>query len=548
MTSSRKLFPWVLAAATGIAAAVAGGSLAGQSGSNGPRAILKPGQHLATGESLRSPSRQYVLAMQSDGNLVLYVGKRPLWSSQTHGHGAVAVMAHNGDLVVRSHSGHRLWDSATAGHPGSHLVLQDDGNLVIYTPSGSAPWYTGTYDARLGPGETLNAGQYLRSPSAQYRLLMQTDGNLVLYTNGHALWDAHTGGHPGAHAVMRKSGNLVVVGSSGHALWRSKTHGNPGAYLAVQDDGNLVVYAQDGSAPWYSSTFEPALYAGDQLNAGQYIRSPNGQYKLIMQSDGNLVLYDSKQHPTWNAQTAGKSGAFAVMQSDGNFVVYTPDMTPWFDSHTGGNPGAYLALQDDGNLVVYSAAQKALWDTGTVGGLQLPFAVGQSWTLHGGPHNTNGCGYNGLSCSSGHPWNSIDLVGGDNMVRAAGSGTVQLGGCPAKGLVIIDHGGGWHTTYYHLDPILVHAGDHVNTGDPLGVTSKQVVCGGTAGDPPMRHVHFSVLKYTGAYSWQSGGVDLDGFQLGNWVFHDGTRQYNGCATNVVTHKTVCQGDSIYNDG
>ncbi|MGW7817345.1 hypothetical protein ACWGLF_04255, partial [Streptomyces puniciscabiei] len=58
---------------------------------------------------------------------------------------------------------------------------------------------------------------------------MQTDGNLVVYSStGTALWSTHTNGHSGAYAVMQNDGNFVVYTSTGGtgkggALWSSNT-------------------------------------------------------------------------------------------------------------------------------------------------------------------------------------------------------------------------------------------------------------------------------------------------------------------------------------
>jgi hypothetical protein len=180
--------------------------------------------------------------------------------------------------------------------------------------------------------------------------------------------------------------------------------------------------------------------------------------------------------------------------------------------------------------------------------LQLPWTQGESWFYEGGPHSTLGCPDQSFSCTGGKPWNSLDFgVSGPGIVRAAAAGTVQsTTQCPAKSnFVILDHGDGWHTTYYHLVDIRVHPGEHVTGGQRLGTTSTEHGCAGHADGP---HVHFSVARYTGPYSWHGGRVDLDGFQIGSWIFHYGKTQYSGCATNVVTKHLVCPGGKLSNDG
>lgn len=49
------------------------------------------------------------------------------------------------------------------------------------------------------------------------------------------------------------------------------------------------------------------------------LTSTNGQYELVMQSDGNLVLSDiSKNSTLWETGTAGTNVEFGVMQGDGS--------------------------------------------------------------------------------------------------------------------------------------------------------------------------------------------------------------------------------------
>jgi hypothetical protein len=97
------------------------------------------------------------------------------------------------------------------------------------------------------------------------------------------------------------------------------------------------------------------------LQAYQSIYSPNGQYQLIMQGDGNLVEYGPGGLVMWNAGTWGNPGAYAIMQGDGNLVVYSPAGAALWNSGTSGNPGAFFRLQNDGNALIYRADGTALW-------------------------------------------------------------------------------------------------------------------------------------------------------------------------------------------
>jgi surface antigen len=115
----------------------------------------------------------------------------------------------------------------------------------------------------------------------------------------------------------------------------------------------------------------------EALYASQSVWSPNGAYRLTMQTDGNLVSY-GPGGAIWASRTTGHSGAWAIMQSDGNLVVYSADGQPLWSTGSGGNPGAQLAIQSDGNVVLYygsAALFASYWHT-TVGWQQTSTNVG----------------------------------------------------------------------------------------------------------------------------------------------------------------------------
>lgn len=111
---------------------------------------------------------------------------------------------------------------------------------------------------RLPAGAQLNRGAQLTAGNGRTRLVMQADGNLVLYRvdDGHALWSSGTAGQPANRAVMQADGNLVARATDGRVCWASNTAGNPGAQLVLQDDGNLVIYANGGGSLWSSKTVQ----------------------------------------------------------------------------------------------------------------------------------------------------------------------------------------------------------------------------------------------------------------------------------------------------
>ncbi len=85
--------------------------------------------------------------------------------------------------------------------------------------------------------------------------------------------------------------------------------------------------------------------------------------RLVMQSDGNLVVYDEFNVARWASNTVNR-GWRAVFQTDGNFVVYTRSGHAVWASNTAGHPGSRLVVQDDGNVVIYDGS-RAVWASGT---------------------------------------------------------------------------------------------------------------------------------------------------------------------------------------
>jgi hypothetical protein len=111
-----------------------------------------PGDQLTANESLKyntvmvSSNKDYILSLQSDGNLVVYgPDKAVLWASGTNGVSATeAIMQDDGNFVIYDQSGGTPWTSGTEGEGGTYIVMQDDGNLVIYNANGDDVWDTGT--------------------------------------------------------------------------------------------------------------------------------------------------------------------------------------------------------------------------------------------------------------------------------------------------------------------------------------------------------------------------------------------------------------------
>ena len=120
----------------------------------------------------------------------------------------------------------------------------------------------------------------------------------------------------------------------------------------------------------YQNTELYSCLGGQTLSAGQYWRF--GRVDLMMQNDGNLVLYRAgKRTPAdavWSSRTFGTAARAMVFQADGNLVLYTADRkraiwstnsqvgcTEWGQGGGSSARGTILARQSDSNLVIYCA-------------------------------------------------------------------------------------------------------------------------------------------------------------------------------------------------
>jgi hypothetical protein len=115
----------------------------------------------------------------------------------------------------------------------------------------------------------------------------------VWYPNTNGDWTTACDGGQ-LHLVYQNDGNFVLY-CSAKPIWASNTGGSAtyiAAYTTFQTDGNLVVYEYD-----YYGTPSP-LWASGTYN--------KGATKLVLQGDGNLVIYNRSSQVLWASGTNGK--------------------------------------------------------------------------------------------------------------------------------------------------------------------------------------------------------------------------------------------------
>jgi hypothetical protein len=146
--------------------------------------------------------------------------------------------------------------------------------------------------------------------------------------------------------------------------------------VAVAVGGGIALAAPAHAAATYVGTMK----AGTTLVAGDQVTSNNGQYRLVMQGDGNLVQYGIGNTVMYASGTAGKAGATAVFGTDGVLTLRLGGKAfkQW---GTGGQRGLDFGVRPDGTMRSMSTAKKVLWainsyqDRITAGAVILPGTV-----------------------------------------------------------------------------------------------------------------------------------------------------------------------------
>lgn len=171
------------------------------------------------------------------------------------------------------------------------------------TPGGATA--TGSYPFDGIPGSEIR----VQTVNNQSRSIRRT----LVHELGHTLGFHHT------------DQSVVQVGVNGQVV--------PGTPGVGQDPTSVM---NSFSLPWtgftqydviaFQNMYPGArnrLYSNEELRQNQEIRSANGQYRLTLQPDGNLVLYRNGTQALWASGTSGRPEITrCAMQIDGNLVLY----------------------------------------------------------------------------------------------------------------------------------------------------------------------------------------------------------------------------------
>ena len=190
-----------------------------------------------------------------------------------------------------------IWESSNTG-TGETLAVQGDGNLVIYSATGPV-WASNTADGELGPGKggrtlSLSGNGDLAIRNADGEVIWQTNTNVDLGDSISFVGQEFQASSPavvlttGDFSLNFEQDGFLRLYSQSTLIWES-SNTQTGETLAVQRDGNLVIYSANGPV-WASNT------ADGELGPGK------GGRTLVLSPNGNLAILNVNETVIWQTQ------------------------------------------------------------------------------------------------------------------------------------------------------------------------------------------------------------------------------------------------------
>ena len=258
------------------------------------------------------------------GNSYIITGQTALWSSGTTGdnQGSIALLNGDGTLVVNNTAGSTIFTTpvpeSVQSQPNPYIgCYQVDNESKNYE---LADQYTLTFDQCQDLATDKGYQYFGIGGSNRDTTVKQCMGYNDLQTAQE-------------NGLSKKCKNQTSGGSGAASIYATDNNNTLGnSYLILQEDGNMCIYS--GTSPsdnqgliWCSGTngkqqAPNPIYAAvngkygknwitsdSTLAAGDFVGSVNGNIALIMQTDGNLVLYAFSQISNCQKMSDGNYGA-----------------------------------------------------------------------------------------------------------------------------------------------------------------------------------------------------------------------------------------------
>jgi hypothetical protein len=128
---------------------------------------LYPGSEIAIGGTRWSTNGAFFVVLRLNGNLeICSAAGKVVWSSNTGGLGIIkAKMQNDGNFVLRTGDDQPRWHTGTDHKPANHLLLTDDGRLVIYSMGHPTVQWSSISQGYLFPMSTNLRTESLNSTS-----------------------------------------------------------------------------------------------------------------------------------------------------------------------------------------------------------------------------------------------------------------------------------------------------------------------------------------------------------------------------------------------
>ena len=309
-----------------------------------------------------------------------------------------------------------LWSSNTSNQTGNTAILNSSGSLSVQNSNGTSVFSTDNSKATPGNylgcyGDSSNRAMPLYNGGSQEYNLEQCQQ--IAQQNGSTYFGLQNSTN-GITAQCGLSNNITQTREYGKAgnctqlsdgtysggSWSNAVYNNaePSSFyfLILQDDGNLCIYRGSGpndnqGAIWCSMTNgqqqkpnsnykasagkygQPWISSGDTLAAGDFVGSNDGSIYLIMQTDGNLVLYTSQNIENCSKMTDGHIGggeyANALYNIGKQAIPGNLGQLAYID------PNAKLHLYDSSNTTYINEYTPF---TGDSGGSDIPGGYGNA--------------------------------------------------------------------------------------------------------------------------------------------------------------------------
>lgn len=180
------------------------------------------------------------------------------------------------------------------------------------------------------------------------------------------LWSTNSANSGATRMVMEADGSLNLYDSNGNYVWSSAWYSIsvPGSKAIITDDGEFGVIT---GTLWIWNRLMVScanlLQLGQSLRIGDSRTSCNGHYKVLMRSDGNLVVKSSPGTDLWSSGTPG--AVRATMEADGSLVIYGSSGNILWSTEQFSMPvaGSSAIMNDDGHFYVFSGTT-IIWDSG----------------------------------------------------------------------------------------------------------------------------------------------------------------------------------------